>query len=232
MLRNSVSAIGLGLLASPLLIAGQVVNSSAQASPAAPTVTFSASPTSIPNGQSSTLVWSSANATACSGTGRGFSPSSASGSIAVSPGVTTTYGITCTSAGGSASQSIAVAVTPAAQLTVGMTVAAAGTTYVYSTPSTSTSAIGVEASGNQGVVIGGPASNSATWWQVSFDNDLTGWTYQGGLAPVSPKAPTLLFSANPRASPPAPRRRCHGRRPTRLPAAEPASLHRAPQDLS
>ena len=35
-----------------------------------------------------------------------------------------------------------------------------------------------------------------------------------------------------RASPPAPRRRFHGRRPTRLPAAEPASLHRASQDLS
>ena len=111
MLRNSVSPIRLGLLVSPLLITGQVVNSSAQASPAAPTVTLSASPTSMPNGQSSTLAWSSANATACSGTGKGFSPSGASGSLAVSPEVTTTYGITCTGAGGSASQSVAVAVT-------------------------------------------------------------------------------------------------------------------------
>ena len=199
MLRNSVSAIALGLLASPLLIAGQVVSSSAQTSPA-PTVTFSASPTSIPNGQSSTLTWTSANATACSGTGKGFSPSGPSGSIAVSPNVTTTYGITCTGAGGSASQSVAVAVTAAAQLTVGMTVAAAGTTgttYVYSTPSPNISAIGAEASGNQGVVIGGPASNSATWWQVSFDDDLTGWATQGALAPASPNAPTLSFSANP-----------------------------------
>ena len=59
------------------------------------------------------------------------------------------------------------------------------------------SAIGAEASGNQGVVIGGPASNSSTWWQVAFDDDLTGWTYQGGLAPASPTAPTLTFSANP-----------------------------------
>ncbi len=32
-------------------------------------------------------------------------------------------------------------------------------------------------------------------------------------------------------SPPALRRRCHGPRPTRLPAAEPASLHRASRDL-
>ena len=100
LLRNSVSAIGLGSLASPLLIAGQVVSASAQT---APTVTFSASPTAIPNGQSSTLTWTSANATACSGTGKGFSPSGPSGSLAVSPKTTTTYGITCTGAGGSAS---------------------------------------------------------------------------------------------------------------------------------
>ena len=46
-----------------------------------PTVTLSASPTSIPSGQSSTLSWTSANATACSGTGKGFSPSGPSGSI-------------------------------------------------------------------------------------------------------------------------------------------------------
>jgi hypothetical protein len=197
MSRNSVFTIRLGLLISPLLITGQVINSSAQTSPAAPTVTFSASPTSIPNGQSSTLAWSSANATACSGTGKGFSPSGASGSLAVSPGVTTTYGITCTGAGGSASQSVAVAVTAAAQLTIGMTVAATGTIYAYSTPSPSTSAIGSEAPGNQGTVIGGPVSNGYTWWEVAFDDDLTGWTYQSGLAPASPNAPTLTFSANP-----------------------------------
>ncbi len=192
-----MSAIGLGLLVSPLLIIGQVVSSSAQASQAAPTVTLSASPTSMPRGQSSTLTWRSANATACSGTGKAFSPSGASGSIGVSPGVTTTYGITCTGPGGSASQSVEVAVTAAAQLTVGMTVAATGKIYAYSTPSPSTSAIGSEASGNQGVVIGGPASNSSTWWEVAFDDDLTGWISQSGLAPASPKAPTLTFSVNP-----------------------------------
>ena len=200
MLRNSVSAIGLGLLASPLLITGQAVNSSAEASPAAPTVTLSASPTSMPNGQSSTLTWTSANATACSGTGKGFSPSGASGSLAVSPGVATTYGISCAGAGGSASQSVTVTVTPAARLTVGMTVAAvatSGTTLVYSTPTPNMPVIGGEASGNEGMVIGGPVSNSATWWQVAFDDDLTGWVSQGGLAAASPNAPTLTFSANP-----------------------------------
>ena len=92
-------------------------------------------------------------------------------------------------------------VTAAAQFTVGMTVAAAatsGTTMVYSTPTPNMSAIGFEASGNQGVVIGGPVSaGAATWWQVAFDDDLTGWATQSGLAAVSPTAPTLTFSAYP-----------------------------------
>jgi hypothetical protein len=79
-----------------------------------------------------------------------------------------------------------------------MTVASTGRTHFYSTPSTGSPPIGVEAQGNQGTVIGGPASaDSLTWWQVSFDNDLTGWTYQGGLAALSPAAPTLMVGANP-----------------------------------
>ena len=167
-----------------------------------PTVTFSASPTSIPNGQSSTLAWTSANATACSGTGKGFSPSGPSGSIAVSPKTTTTYGITCTGAGGSASQSATVAVTPAPTLTVGETVAATGTIWAYSTPTPNTPAIGSEWPGNQGVVIGGPASNGSTWWEVAFNDGLTGWVGQGAVAAVSPTAPPVSFSANPASIPP------------------------------
>jgi hypothetical protein len=166
------------------------------------TVTFSASPTSIPSGQSSTLAWSSTNATACSGTGKKFSPSGPSGSLAVSPGVATTYGITCTGAGGSASQSVAVAVTAAPTLAVGETVATTEKIYAYSTPAPNTPTIGSEAPGNQGVVIGGPTSNGNTWWQVSFNDGLTGWTYQSGVAAVSPTAPTVSFSANPASVPP------------------------------
>ena len=149
---------------------------SAQAQ-APPTVTLSASPTSLWYPQSSTLAWTSANATACSGTGKGFSPSGPSGSLVVSPTATTTYSITCTGAGGSASQSVAVTLTPAPTLAVGDTVAATRKIYAYPTPSPSASAIGSEAPGNQGVVIGGPTSNSNTWWEVAFNDNLTGWTH-------------------------------------------------------
>ena len=118
MLRRTVlTTTGLGLLVSPLLITGPAV------SQAVPTVTLSASPTSIPSSESSTLAWTSTNATSCSGTGKGFSPSGTSGSLAVSPKVTTTYDITCTGAGGSASQSAKVTVTAAPTLAMGMIVA-------------------------------------------------------------------------------------------------------------
>jgi hypothetical protein len=168
-----------------------------QASQAAPTVTLSASPTSIPGGQSSTLTWTSANASACRGTGKGFSPSGPSGSQGVSLNITTTFGITCTGAGGSASQSVTVAVTAASALAIGMTVAATGLIYIYPTPLPNASAIGSEAPGNQGAVINGPTSSTYTWWQVAFSDDLTGWTSQASLAAASPTAPTLTFSANP-----------------------------------
>jgi hypothetical protein len=192
MLRSPGCTIRLVLLASPLLITGQALGQ------APPTVTILASPTSIPLSESSTLAWTSANATSCGGTGKGFSPSGVSGSVAVSPGVATTYDITCTGAGGSASQSAKVTVTAAPTLAMGMTVASTGATYVYSTPSKSTPPIGVEALGNQGAVVGGPASaNGLTWWQAVFNDDLTGWTVQTGLAAVSPTAPTLMIGASP-----------------------------------
>src|ERR1019366_935984 len=66
---------------------------------AMPTASLSASPTSITSGQSSTLTWSSTNATSCTGTG--FSTGGAtSGSASVSPTVTTTYSVSCTGSSG------------------------------------------------------------------------------------------------------------------------------------
>lgn len=58
------------------------------------TASLSASPTSVSSGQSSTLSWSSTNATNC--TGGNFTASAISGSAVVSPSVTTSYSITCT----------------------------------------------------------------------------------------------------------------------------------------
>jgi hypothetical protein len=77
----------------------------------APTLTLSANPASINAGQSSTLTWSSTNATSCTASGGWTGTKAISGTQSVSPNTTTTYTLTCTGAGGSASQSATVTAT-------------------------------------------------------------------------------------------------------------------------
>ena len=78
---------------------------------AAPTAALSANPTAIKVGSSTTLTWSSTNATSCTGTNFATG-NAASGSVSASPTATTTYSVTCTGAGGSKSASVTVGVTP------------------------------------------------------------------------------------------------------------------------
>ena len=61
-------------------------------------------------GAFSTLSWSSTNATSCKGVG--FTPTGVSGSVSVSPTVSTTYKITCTGSGGSTTRTTRVVVNP------------------------------------------------------------------------------------------------------------------------
>jgi len=76
-----------------------------------PTVSLTASPTTVVAGSSSKLTWGSTNATSC--TGSGFSTGNAkSGSVNVSPTSTKTYSVTCTGLGGSATASASVTVYP------------------------------------------------------------------------------------------------------------------------
>jgi hypothetical protein len=81
-----------------------------------PTATLTASPSSITEGESSTLTWSSTDATTCLGTG--FSTGGAtSGSTSVSPSSDTTYTLTCTGDGGTGSDTATVTVTSTSTLT-------------------------------------------------------------------------------------------------------------------
>jgi uncharacterized protein DUF4082/Big-like domain-containing protein/G8 domain-containing protein len=74
-----------------------------------PTATFSASPTSIASGQSSTLSWSTTNATTVS-INQGIGAVATSGTRSVSPTVTTTYTLTATNSAGSATATATVTV--------------------------------------------------------------------------------------------------------------------------
>ncbi len=81
--------------------------------PQAPSCTISANPTSIQNGQSSVVSWTSNNATSASLTG--FGAVSTGGSVQVSPTQTTTYTLTVTGPGGTANCNTTVVVTQAPQ---------------------------------------------------------------------------------------------------------------------
>src|SRR4051812_46344171 len=77
-------------------------------SAAAPTVTASVTPSTVSLGQSTVLKWSSTNATTCSWFS-GKLPGT-SGSSVQFPPFSTSYTITCTGTGGSASKTVSVAV--------------------------------------------------------------------------------------------------------------------------
>src|SRR5579872_5686701 len=80
------------------------------APPAQPTVTLQAAPGSVQRGQSSTLTWSSTNATSLSLT-PGVGTVAPEGTSSVTPADSTTYTITATGPGGSANSSVRVSVT-------------------------------------------------------------------------------------------------------------------------
>jgi len=75
-----------------------------------PTVTFSANPTTISAGAvaESTLTWSSSGTTSCTASGGWSGAEATSGSVSVNVGQTTTYNISCSGAGGTASGSATV----------------------------------------------------------------------------------------------------------------------------
>ncbi|HEY4446275.1 MAG TPA: hypothetical protein VGN30_18480, partial [Steroidobacteraceae bacterium] len=80
----------------------------------APTVTLTASPTSVAVGGLTTLSWTTTSATACIASGGAFSGSQAtSGSTSVAVSATTTYTLTCTGPGGSGAQTATVTATAA-----------------------------------------------------------------------------------------------------------------------
>lgn len=80
--------------------------------PPAPTVSLSASPTSLSAGQSSTLTWNSTNATGCTASGAWSGAQPTSGSTSTGAlNQTSSYTLTCSGTGGSTSATTSVAVT-------------------------------------------------------------------------------------------------------------------------
>ncbi len=77
----------------------------------APTISLSASPTSVSSGSASTLTWTSTNATSCLAGGAWTGSRATSGSISTGGlGQTGTFTLTCTGGGGSTSASVTITV--------------------------------------------------------------------------------------------------------------------------
>ena len=76
-----------------------------------PTVSLSANPTSIASGSSSTLSWTSTNATSCTASGAWSGSKNTSGTQSVTPTTTSIYNLSCTGTGGTATASATATVT-------------------------------------------------------------------------------------------------------------------------
>jgi hypothetical protein len=97
--------------------------------PPAPTVSLSASPTSVASGGTSTLSWSSTNATGCTASGAWSGAKAVSGSEQTAAlSATSTFTLSCTGAGGTASQSKTVTVSTSSGGSTGLSFPSNGTT--------------------------------------------------------------------------------------------------------
>jgi len=107
----SLAILGAGCRRQPVAVAPPPPPPPAAPPPARPTVTLQAAPAMVQRGQSTTLTWSSSNATTLN-LAPGVGSVAPQGSTSVSPADSTTYVITATGPGGTADASARVTVTP------------------------------------------------------------------------------------------------------------------------
>jgi hypothetical protein len=180
----------------------------------APTVDLSASPTSVASGGSTTLSWTSTNATSCTASGNWSGTKATTGSQSVGPlTANRTYTLTCTGANGNAADTQAVTVTSASEPAPTLTLGAAPASVASGGSSTlswnTQNATGCTASGSwsgakmpTGSEQVGPLTANATYSLActggggSITRSAT-VTVTGGGGTNPPAAPTVTFSANP-----------------------------------
>ncbi len=177
--------------------------------PSAPAITFSANPVSISAGGSANLTWSVANATTCTASGGWSGSKATSGSQSVTPSKNSTYTLTCTGAGGSATYSTTVAIAiippvpPTTQFSIGNPIQTTATLNVRSFGGSSGVLLGTQPAGVLGTIVAGPSiSNNNFWWQIDFDTGVDGWSVETLFSkvagtPAATPAPTVSLSASP-----------------------------------
>jgi trimeric autotransporter adhesin len=170
----------------------------------APTVTLNASPSTIAKGGSATLTWSTTNATSCTASGawtgtKATSGSQSTGALNANAGFT----LSCTGAGGSASQGATVTVTtpaPTVQLAASPATLANGDSATLTWSSTNATACMASGSWSGAKATSGSKSTGALTATSSYTLVCTG---TGGSASqtakitVSASAPTVQLSVSP-----------------------------------
>ncbi|HEV7485820.1 MAG TPA: hypothetical protein VGQ65_09060 [Thermoanaerobaculia bacterium] len=167
---------------------------------APPTATFSAAPTSITAGQSSTLTWTSTNATSVS-IDNGVGSQALNGSVSVSPASTTTYTLTASGPGGPTTKTATVTVTqppPTATFSASPTSINAGQSSTLTWSTTNATSISIDNG-----VGSKPASGTASVTPASTTTYTLTVTGPGGTitktatVTVVQPPPTISFSATP-----------------------------------
>ncbi len=167
--------------------------------PPLPTVTISATPSSINSGDSATVIWSSTNATSCTASGGWTGTKSISGTEVVSPTTDTTYTLSCSGAGGSANGSATVSVTvmpPSTKFKIGDSIQTNSSVNVRA--GANGSLLGTQSIDSLGSVSGGPVyTGGFHWWNIDYTNSPDGWSVEDFLDKYVVLPPTITFSANP-----------------------------------
>jgi uncharacterized cupredoxin-like copper-binding protein len=165
-----------------------------------PSITFSASPTTITPGQSSTLTWITTNATSVT-IDQGIGAQALTGSMIVSPGATTTYTLTATGAGGTRTATTTVTVSapglPQVSFTASPATIAAGGTSTLSWATANATSVAID-SGIGAKPLNGsmPVSPAATTTYTLTATGAGGTKTATATVTIAP-APTIIFTATP-----------------------------------
>ena len=170
--------------------------------PASPTIdSFSASPTTIISGNSSTLSWTTTNATSVS-INQGIGGVSVDGSTSVTPTTTTTYTLTATGPGGTVTSSVTITVNPPSAPTASLSASSTSIAYNGSTTLTWSTSGATSLTSNFGeTALSGSLTISNLTSSVTYEINATnagGTTTKRVTINVGAKpAPTASLSASP-----------------------------------
>jgi trimeric autotransporter adhesin len=172
---------------------------------AAPTVILSVGPSAITSGLSSTLTWSAANASACAASGAWSGSKPASGSQSTGTlKASATYTLTCSGAGGSASQSATVTVSAHPSATVSFSASpstiASGRSATLNWSSTQATSCSAGGGWSGAKPLSGSQSTGVLTGNTTYTLTCTGAVgsaTQFVTVSVTPPAPTISLSASP-----------------------------------